>query len=304
LNLGNYLAGLTPGSSFRIVIEIEEGDGSHLAAAGFTDPESGQTILPSPIGPVSRFNADGRWDIHRDQPKESRYVRTVLWRWEQWAGRGHTEEHEGMRDIYRDCFPRAFVPPPSVEMTYTEDGGRKRVVSEVFRHDAASAERIKHAINLFLELFGRCDLANVDLTCFSPPTTRRVNWRMLPPGEYPWARLKEHLDGVLHHSSEDTRTVIWDRQENIRSHNPAEICIGLAGFRDHLAYSFPEAGLVVLESVRRDNAVYVFGLDWERFSQLTKAEILDGHFHLARIVHSGGWKRRLAELLAMREAAE
>jgi hypothetical protein len=55
---------------------------------------------------------------------------------------------------------------------------------------------------------------------------------------------------------------------------------------------------VVLESVRKDNAIYVFGSDWQPLSQLPKAEILKGALHLARVVHAKGWKPKLAALLA------
>jgi hypothetical protein len=47
------------------------------------------------------------------------------------------------------------------------------------------------------------------------------------------------------------------------------------GFSDYIAYVFAERRLVVLESVRKGNAIYVFGQNWDRFSKLSKAEILD-----------------------------
>jgi hypothetical protein len=78
---------------------------------------------------------------------------------------------------------------------------------------------------------------------------------------------------------------------------PDEIFVGEAGFDDDLAYVFKSRRVVVLESVRNDNAIHVFGLDWKRVSQLSKAEIVRRSFRTARIVHTKGWKTQLARLL-------
>lgn len=51
------------------------------------------------------------------------------------------------------------------------------------------------------------------------------------------------------------------------------------GFNDYLAYVFRAHKVVVLESVRMDNAIYVFGLDWQGVSQLTKAQVLSNKYH-------------------------
>ncbi len=56
-------------------------------------------------------------------------------------------------------------------------------------------------------------------------------------------------------------------------------------------------GLVVLESIRQDNAIYIFDLGWEAFSRLSKAEVLANNFQLHRIVHTVGWKDRLRQVM-------
>jgi len=79
--------------------------------------------------------------------------------------------------------------------------------------------------------------------------------------------------------------------------------VSRGGFDDYLAYLFRARKIVILESVRRDNAIYVFGRDWKKVSQLTKAEVLSNRFHVARIVHTKGWKTQLARLMARTRAA-
>jgi len=304
LNVEKHLKALPKGTGFRIAVSVTDDNRSKLSKLGFAEsPLDGETVLPAILGPVSRFNAEGKWVVQKDQPKESRYIRTVRWRWKQWAGRHRFEEHEDYRDIWRDCYPRELVPPPAIELTYVERDGRGQVISPVFRNRPDEHETIGHGINLMLELFGMCELVRTDLQPFSGLRVRKVNWRMLPPGEYPWKRLRDHLNGMLKRQSENTRSVILDRQETMKGHGPDTIYVGLGGFSDYLAYVFKSRSLVVLESVKRDNAIYVFGRDWERFAQLTKAEVLSRQHHKARIIHAKGWKDRLGELLKDTHAA-
>ncbi|MBA4192687.1 MAG: hypothetical protein C0467_32370 [Planctomycetaceae bacterium] len=240
--------------------------------------------------------------MRRDLPKEPRYIRTVSWKWTQYAGRDKTE-HEDFRDIVRDCYPRDPVAPPSVELTLVSIDGHWCVTTPELTKIAASTETNKHSINLMLELFGSCELLTSELRPIIMPVIRRANWRILPPGDYPWTKLTEHIAAVIGPRSEDTRRIIWDRQETIKSFGPDEIYVGEAGFDDYLAYVFKSRKQVVLESVRKDNAIYVFGMNWQGVSQLSKAEILRDGLQHARIIHMKGWKTQLANLLDQSRAA-
>ncbi len=303
LNIGKYLHALSDNSMFRIICDATDAGDTALKKAGFSIPAShGDTILPRSVGPVSGFNADGRWEILRDEPMESRYIRTVRWHWKQWCGRGEYEEMEDDRDIFRDCYPRDFIEPPSLELTYIEKDERRLIVAGPFKKATEKHEEIKHAVNLFLELFGECDLVNLDLAPFIPEP-KRVNWRMLPPGEYPWPHIQNHLKAVLRRSSAGVQGIILDRQKTLSDLNPDETYIGQGGFSDYVAYVFKKRGIVILESIRKDNAIYVFGKNWLAFSRLTKAEVLNNGFHIERIVHMKGWKDKLMALFQKRAAA-
>jgi hypothetical protein len=109
--------------------------------------------------------------------------------------------------------------------------------------------------------------------------------------------LEEHLKRALKETGEMLGAAILDRQETIKKFGPAEIYVGEGGFGDYLAYIFPDRQIVVLESVRHGNALYAFSKDWRAVSHLTKAEIIQGGLHLARIIHSRGWKTILARLM-------
>jgi hypothetical protein len=290
-----YLKGIARGSKFRIGFPA---NATTIAKAGFQSAAKvGDTILPTSRGPVSTFNSDGQDVVRKDLPKEKRYVRTVFWRWREWAGRGRYVEREDYRDLYRDCYPRDHVPGPGAELTVVQVGTELFLVSEEFENSRDNFDRATHVVNLFLELFGSCELLAKDLRRIAPPEIRRASWRLLPPGEYPWERLKSHIARAVARASDDTERVIWNRQETLQAHGPNEIFVGQGGFDDYLAYVFRDYGIVVLESVRKDNAIYVFGSNWQVLSQLSKSEILRGGRHTARIVHSRGWKTKLAALL-------
>ncbi|MBZ9603951.1 hypothetical protein [Phyllobacterium chamaecytisi] len=202
-----------------------------------------------------------------------------------------------MRDISRLCYPKELIQPPAVELTIAERGGQTFLVSPTMAKNPEATDHIKHVINLFLELFRECELVADNMEDFDVPAVERVNWRLLPPGQYPWEVLRPHMELALRRTSEAMQKVIKDRQDTIRAYNPDRIYVGAGGFGDYLAYEFERFGSVVLESVRVDNAIYAFGQDWQAVSQLSKAQVINGNHHQARIVHSDGWKDRLAHFL-------
>lgn len=296
-NLDRYLGWISDGTSFRVIFPVT--DEKMISRLGFTsEPGNGETILPNIVGPITRFNADGRWLTRRDLPKGRRYIRTVSWRWTTWDG----DEHEDYRDIYRDCYPRELIAPPSVELTYLEKDGAGFIVSPEQIKSLDTTTSSLHVVNLFLELFHTCEIATADLAALSPPILRQANWKLLPAGAYPWDKVDEHVQHAVQRMNGDARGMILGRQEMLKSLEPDECWVGEGGFDDYMAYVFKAQGLVVLECLQRDNALYLFTGDWRPVSRLTKAQILQNDLHHARIVHSKGWQARLASHFKKRAA--
>lgn len=286
--INRYLGDLNQGAQFRFLTEVTAQKRERVGLS--EDLEIGSTFLPPILGPVTRYNAEGRWLIRRDLPKESRYITTRYWRWKTWDG----EEHEEPRDVFRDCFPRELINPPSVELSMVEHNLTRYFVSPIYaRQDGEQVEAL-HAANLFLELFGYCNVISGDIAQYTPNDVTHVNWKLLPPGEHPWESLKSHIERGLRNASDEGKVIIQDRAETIRSYEPSRMLVGSGGFSDYIAYVFEE--MVILESIRRDNALYVFGEDWEYLSTLSKAEIIHSNLQKERIIHTNGWKTRLAEL--------
>lgn len=276
------------------VYSLLKNPAADFSRVGFpSSPKMGDTILPAEIGPVSRFNSEGKDEPDKTQPMESRVVTQRVWRWSEFHGRERVER-ERIVDVVRDCYPRKFTPPPSLEMSVFDVAGKLRLVSSAGSN--ASDEELIHAVNLYLEFFGLCyitdDPAGVPIV-----TPTRVNWRLLPPGASPWARAKGAVTARLNGRSADNQSIIIDRQEFVCSLNPDEVYVGQGGFADYLAYVFTPKNIVILESLTSGNAIYVFDQNWRAFSHLTKRQILTQNLHKHRIIHATGWKRELRHVL-------
>lgn len=292
LNIDRYINPELSDQFVRVVSKFEDAPVAKLNRFGIeTLLEEGETFLPPPMGPVSRFNSEGRWMIRRDQPKERRYIRTIYWQWKQWGG----EEREEARDIFLDCYPRDFVFPPADEIFGFPVEERIVAATEAIGLPQGKG-RLLHQVNLMLEVFGSCEIVRADGTSASPAQTQR-RWQFLPPGPFKKGDVPAALDQVFARMSEGDRTILSDRQDFLTELEPTEIARGIGGFNDYLAYVMPQFGRVVLESLRRDNAIYIFKDSWERFSRLSKREILDSAVHDARILHTTGWKSRLLQAL-------
>jgi len=146
---------------------------------GFTDRlEGGETVLPSVIGPISRFNAEGKHLIHRDRPKETKY-RMIQWTRTEWRGKGETEDVTDLRDLPYKRYPRTEIPAPSVELKVVLNSrGERFVVSPSEVYTPENRLRLLHIINLFLEIFGECEVFHENLDLIVNMSIKRLNWKI------------------------------------------------------------------------------------------------------------------------------
>lgn len=299
-NPDKYLGFLRQGSS--IVIGVRNIGRFHelLRTIGFSDGmRSGETILPpAAFGPNSQFNSNGKYLVHKDRKKENRYVRTVWWEWEQWAGYGHTEHHEDWKDIYQWCYPRTFIEPPSVQLILAKlPDGNLAVTSSAFDWELGSDEPAKHIINLFLEIFGEAEIFTEDLQSLAPAKLIRLNWEILPKGQMPWEQLRKHMKPIIDKTRDGSRRFAQERLEALSAYSPDFTAVGRGGFHGYVVFGFDNKNTYIVESGHYGNATYVFGNDWEQLAQLTKKEVLDGKLEKARIIHSASWFKDINKLL-------
>lgn len=270
---------------------------ARLVQIGFTeDLNVGEIVLPAVIGPITRFNAEGKQLIRRDLPKETVY-RQILWTWKEWHGQEQVEKSD-FRYIPYQRYPREPVPPPSIELQIAQDADANKIIlAPTILHTEDNYVALTHTVNLYLEIFGECDVLTEDLHPILPLVTRRLNWQLLPPGEYPWEEVKDRLRSVIEKAKKGNQGVIARRLEVMYEAEPEVIGHGNGGFGSYTVFGFPRKNLYVLESSLYGNATYVFNQNWEDLSRLTKAEILNQDLQVARLIHVEGWEKEIRDLL-------
>lgn len=256
----------------------------------------GETILPRVIGPISRFNAEGKNERQVHLEKETAY-RQVMWKWRQFIGGGQFDEIEEVRDVPYQRYPVEFISPPSEELSIVEVDGQKMILSSRILKTEENSIKVKHLFNLFFELFGECMMLTENLDAIQLPEVIRKNWSVLPPGEYPFEEIEEHINQSLSVVRNRNSKVIKYRIQEVNNFTPNFIAVGTSGFTGYWIFGFPNKNIFVLESVYPNNATYILGNNWEQVSQLSKAEILRQDMQIVRIVHRNTWLTEITNLL-------
>jgi hypothetical protein len=295
-----YFRLINPGNNIILGLSEINRFVDRLYQCGFSQAlDSGERVLPrASLGPVSQFNEEGKYIKHKDQPMETAY-RMVEWHWTEFRGRYETEDMTDWRNVPYKRYPRTYIPAPSIELRIaTTAQGLPVLITDPLAYNLDNIDSIRHSVNLLLEIFGECQIFGDDLEQIIHSPLKRLNWQILPAGQYPWERLEEHVRPLIQQARQGNQSLIEDRFETINSYNPDFHAIGQAGFYGYLVFGFPVKGFFVLESIYTGNATYVFDENWEALSKMTKAEILNEHLQKDRIVHLCGWHDRISELLS------
>lgn len=277
------------GNSFVLALKISEIESERLDEVGCpATPEEGDEFLPSVIGPKTEMNANGREELDRSGEKETLY-RMVNRTWNDW----HGHPHSGVSAVRYQRWPRVLAEPPEEHLRILKIDEELYITSEVKEFSEGSDSENLHAINVFLECFNECDILDEEGRSLMAPRLKKKNWDLLPRGAYPWATAKGHIRTITSQLSEDEQAVIDHRMKEISKHGPDILALGRGGFRGYFVFGFSDLNIYVMESIRLDNATYVFGTDWEMVSELSKREILSGNLHEERIIHNHFWARKL-----------
>ncbi len=295
--IGNNFPNLKSGDKFLVGIKNIDRFRDKLGKIGFQGIEFGSAVLPSPVGQISLFNAEGKYLKDKTKPKETAY-RESEWHWKEWRGRDQTIERSKTVYVPYKRYSRVFVSPPSLELKIVKNPqGEIILVTPVLELNSKNEKGIIHAINLILEIFGECQTFSENLNDLLKVTIKRLNWRVLPEGKMPWQKLKQELKNVLDIAGKGKRIVIGNRIETVNKYNPEFVAVGTAGFTGYIILGFPKRKLYVLESAFYGNATYVFEKEWEKLSQMTKAEILTDSLQKDRLIHQNGWEAKIKTLL-------
>lgn len=243
----------------------------------------GKTIIPTPIGPITRFNANGKELIQKNLPKEKRWFQrdyhVVDW---------HGNDHSGTCSVSRMCYPKKWILPPEEEIIFTQNS-----IKSMPLH-IKEVNRIKHVINMFLELFGYCEIVDSKAIPISSHIIRRVPWKILPPGEYPWEKIEAELH--INRTFNSKKRSIEHNVQVLNSYHPNFFAMGIDNFNGYIVFGYPNKNLYVLESMELNNATYIFKSDWQELSKISKKQILAGNLYYKRIIHSPQWEEQIKSL--------
>lgn len=269
----------------RFVAPVADNSKELLTQLGFdNDLNVGDYLIPSALGKYTNFNANGSIKIRKDLPMEPESIMF------HGASRDwHGGIHYGIRTRTMDKYPRECIHAPSETLEIAEIDGKLFIsTSELNLNDTDETRNI-HVTNVMLECFAEFEILDAEKQKIIGPKLKRLQWDVLPPGEYPWVKSKAIISSVTEKLDEKDKKVIEHRMQVISRRNPDFLATGRAGFSGYFVYGFKNKDVYVLESIHLDNATYVFNSDWESLSQLSKSQIINSTIPHNRIIHNGKW---------------
>ena len=130
------------------------------------------------------------------------------------------------------------------------------------------------------------------------PTSGRLPWRPLPPGELTREGVRAHYKRLAREHPE--RRYEPERIEKALSLGPSRWWEGLDDFGGYAVFEYPGTEKVLVECAVYGNAIYVIGADWKRLSRLSKRELLASRTRgVTKIVHKGDWFLRTKRALGL-----
>ncbi|MCM3143917.1 hypothetical protein [Brevibacillus sp. MER 51] len=299
-SIKGYTGHIKESETFLVGVAIDPADEKRLKELGFSyPPKAGELLLPACFGRFTKRNSIEKEVVLRDQPKETKYRQQEI-TWQQWVGRGETEEKTGIANIPYKRFPRKYLPSPSLELAIKYKGEHPYVVVDrAFINESGDDEMATLAINILLELFGRAELFTKDLSAFVKPIkVVRLHWEVLPPGQkLPVDDRIKKYESLVAVAKKSKQGVVTDRFRTILEYSPDFEAIGQNGFNGYVIFGFESLGLFIFESAYHGNATYVIEGDWETISKMTKGEIMERALHKHRLIHRDEWKKHIHSLL-------
>lgn len=273
--------------NFLIGIKITNNE---IAKFNIKSFEEGLAIEPSPnFGVNCRKNTNGYSYPDKSRDKVYRYITTIEWNLKDWGG----YEHSGYSDIYRYAYPKIEIAPTNIEFVLRKDQkGNKYVIANF--NDTNNADKIKLTINMFLEIFGFCELFDQEYNLLSSDNNvKRCNWEILPKG----IKLDSLINKKCKNKSDRNKKSFEEYRFNtINSYNPNDIFCGIGGFTGYFAFIFND--ICCLECNYYGNATYIIPRKgWEQISRLSKKELLNSEYIIKKVTHTSSWPTEFSKLM-------
>lgn len=293
MSVDNVLLEFKEGEEVYIILNLASNLSKKLEDIGFNTLDIGSSVLPKKIGSVSRYNADGKYELLREEPKEPYCIDRDM----TFLAYGKHEVTKSVTFTYKR-YQRKLILAPTQELSIILDKDNKKIISsDLITYNKENKKLIKHVINLFLELFGECQLVDKNLISRIKTPIKKLNWNIMPKGKMPWKELEKQLLNTTNISSSRNSKEIYARINYINSFEPDFFAVGNGGFNDYIVLGFEKKNIFILENRLPKNATYVFKKNWEEITKLTKAQILAENLQEDRIIHSSSWKDKIKKYL-------
>lgn len=262
-----------------------------LKKIGFTEKlEVGERILPSFFGSKTKFNSEGFYRPLKNLPKEIFYIYSWI--------KPYGKHSEKIVTIPKKRYQREFISGPEIEINIgINNNGEKYIYIDPIVYNDSNSEMILLSINIFLEIFGSCEVLDKNLISIIPNKVKRLSWKILPPGINPWEYLKSMIDSNIYNKKPCQLMVYKDRVEKLAALNLEIIAEGKGGQTGYFILKPINKKVYILENFNYGNATYIFGSNYEELSKITKNEILNNNLQIARIIHSPSWENNLKSYL-------
>ena len=150
-------------------------------------------------------------------------------------------------------------------MVLTKDkNDRKFIIANI--KDYSNKSLLKQIINMFLEVFGYCEIFNEDLDLVKDNLLiKRCNWEILPKG------IKIDIKSLKDKKKHKSKNKGFEeyRIETLNKFNPIDIFCGTGGFTGYYAFIFNK--YCYLESSYYGKAAYVIPVkNWENYQKCQK----------------------------------
>ena len=266
---------------------------SQMNTFGFKeDDKTGSCILPKSFNRYAQKNAEPFFVVNKKMPKEI-YYPPIFWTRSEWAGRYDRRDVTELIYVKKKRYHREYFLPYSVCFTLNRE--ETNIISDGISYTVENENKLKNTLNMLLGLFGECEIL------FDAEIPRqkkvRLNWEILPQGNYPWDRVAGLIDALTEKCKQTQKQLMIRDCKAIYDKSPDFIATGRSGFSGYMVFGFTQKNIYVLESIYPNNATYIVQNDWENISKLTKADILANNLHRARIIHSPSWENQFNKIM-------
>lgn len=288
-NPRRYLYALCPDDQFYIASPLAEADVLKLAVIYGIEAEKPARI-PVPFRSATKANSDGKWIPLKHLPKEPRDIEhayhIVDW---------HGNDHYGVCFQTRMCYQREHITPTN--LAFLIDDGI--LYSPLMKNTENNMAMVKAAMNIMLEMIGRCEIWTAERVPALPPVEQQeIPWEILRAGTRDQEQWEQYVTRIIERRPKSHQAVIRERHEHLWKQKPEFCVLGTQNFWGYVIYGFPARNLFVFECNELNNATYIFRGDWKAASRLTKTEVLTNRLQEKRLYHTASWYENVTKLIA------